>query len=167
GWHAHIVKGRLDGDFIHYGNFINLQVSPFLVSSGMDFSQVCLFDKSRELLRFGRRQGARLEIAAQDKPPETTGLTKTDFHLKPDTLPSFHYGLVFAAIVAVKRRPGLRCRLDHILELTVARQLEHCLVPNLSHLFPRFAANFHRAKVERVVGNTGINMHTAVVSATG
>ena len=74
---------------------------------------------------------------------------------------------MFAAIVAVKRRRGLRCRLDHILELTVARQLEHCLVPNLSHLFPRFAANFHRAKVERVVGNTGIDMHTAIVSATG
>src|SRR4030095_12217628 len=116
-------------------NFIILQIPGFLASSSLNFFQVCLFDESRELLRFGWRQGARIEITAQDEPPETTGLAKTNFHLKPDTLPSLHYRLVFAAVVAVKRRRTLRRGQDHILKLTRGRQLEHRLIPNLSPLF--------------------------------
>ena len=142
---VHIVKGRLGSYFIAFdGNFIVLQIPGFLAWFSVNFFQVCLFDQSRELLRFGWRQGARIEIAAQDEPSETASLAKTNFHLKPDAFPSLHYRLVFAAVVAVKRRRTLRRGYDHILKLTRARQLEHCLVPNLSHLFPCFAADFHR-----------------------
>src|SRR5262245_10347612 len=82
-----------------------------------------------------------------------------------DFTPGLVYHDLFVAAGTVKAAGDIDGCIGEILELRVGPGvLRQRLIPDVSRSIPRVAADVHGSEVESVVGNSGIDVHAAVVA---